>query len=191
VGERLSAWFAVVLMSVVLGTSYWYAQSLRAVVETDAGHVGGIDFFAEGIVLTGFDALGHPRYRLFADRMTHYGNSDDIDMVKPRILSMRPDQPQVQASALSAHAQNNGQTVQMRGSVVITRAATPGQEPLRMETEELSAVPDEDHFWADGPVQMFSGRTTLRARGMDMDNVARRIELRSEVVGVFPRRLVP
>jgi len=191
VAERLSSWFAVVLMLIVLGTSYWYAQTLRGQVVPDSGRIGAVDFFAEGIALTGFDALGRPRYRLFADRMTHFGSSDDVDLLMPRLLSMRPDQPRVQATALSAHVQNNGQSAQLRGNVVITREAGRGREEMRMETDELSAIPDEDHFWADGPVELRSDGAVMRAHGMDFDNVARRIELRARVVGTFARRGTP
>jgi lipopolysaccharide export system protein LptC len=187
-GERLSSWFAIVLMATVLVTSYWYAQTLRMGTAADSGHVGAVDFFAENIALTGFDSLGRPRYRLFADRMTHFGNSDDIDLVSPRLLSMRADQPQVQAVSLTAHAQNNGQMVQMRGNVVVTRAGFAGRAPMRMETEELSALPDEDRFWTDAPVAIQSGASLLHAHGMDFDNVARHVELRADVSGVFPRR---
>jgi len=188
VGERISSWFAVLLLFVVLVTSYWYAQTLRLAAIADAGRVGEVDFFAEGVALTGFDSVGRPRYRLFADRMTHFGSSDDIDLVKPRLLSLRPDQPQVQATARTAHAANNAQTVQMQGDVVIVRAAGGNQAAMRMETESLTAVPDDDHFWTDAPVRLRSGASVMSGQGMDFDNIARRVELHGDVSGTFPPR---
>ncbi len=187
-GERLASWFAVVLMTAVLFTSYWYAQTLRMAPEGATGRIGAVDFFAEGVALTGFDAIGRPRYRLFADRMTHFGNSDDVDLAKPRLLSMRPDQPRVEVTALRAHAQNNAETVLMQGNVVITRPGDGTRPPMRLETESLNAVPDSDHFWTDAPVRMQSGRAVMNARGMDFDNIARRLELIDKVTGVFPPR---
>lgn len=187
-GERVASWFAIVLVAGVLGTSYWYAQSLRTGAVTETGRIGAVDFFAQDIALTGFDSLGRARYRLFADRLTHFGNTDDMDLEKPRILSLRSDQPQVQATALHAHATNNAQTVQMRGNVVITRAASADRAAMVMQTDELTAVPDEDHFWTDQPVRLQSGAMVMNARGMDFDNIARRVELNSEVVGTFPPR---
>lgn len=187
-GERLASWFAIVLLAAVLATSYWYAQTLRAGAVAATGRVGAVDFFAEDIALTGFDSQGRPHYRLFADRMTHFVNSDDVDLDHPRLLSLRLDQPQVQATALRAHAINNAQTVQMRGDVVITRAAAPGRDAMKMQTEELWSIPDEDRFWTDEPVRLESGRSVMTARGMDFDNIARRVQLHSEVVGKFPPR---
>jgi len=188
VGERVTSWFAIVLLTAVLATSYWYAQYLRAGLGGETARAGAVDFFAEGIALTAFDPLGRPRFRLFADRLTHFGSSDDVDLVRPRVLSMRADQPQVQATAREAHGQNNGQSLQMRGDVVVTRAGDAARPPMELRTDELRAVPDDDHFWTDAPVRVQSGNNVLRSQGMDFDNVARRIELRREVVGVFPPR---
>jgi lipopolysaccharide export system protein LptC len=190
-GERISSWFAVLLLVAVLATSYWYAQTLRVATVRDTGRIGEIDFFADGVALTGFDAIGRPRYRLFADRMTHYANSDDVDLIKPRLLSMRPDQPRVQATALTAHAQNNAETVQMQGNVVITRAPDGAHPAMRLETESLTAVPDDDHFWTNEPVRLQSGASVMHGDAMDFDNIARHVELRGNVVGTFPPRIRP
>ena len=190
-GERIASWFAIVLVAAVLATSYWYAQTLRSGTTVETGRIGAVDFFAQNIALTGFDSLGRARYRLFADRMTHFGNSDDADLENPRLVSLRPDQPLVQATARYAHATNNAQTVQMRGNVVITRAAAPDRDAMRMQTEELMAIPDEDRFWTDEPVRLESGASVTTARGMDFDNIARRVQLHSDVVGKFPPRRHP
>ena len=190
-GERVASWFAVVLMGCVLATSYWYAQTLREPGGVDAGRIGEVDFFAQGVALTGFDDAGRPRYRMFADTLTHYGNSDDFDLVRPRMLSLRPDQPQLQATAETAHAQENGRTVQMRGNVVVTRAADGTRPPLQMETQALTAVPDDDHFWTEAPVHLQSGHSVMDALSMDFDNIARRIKLDGNVTGAFPPRERP
>jgi lipopolysaccharide export system protein LptC len=190
VGERLASWFAIVLMVGVLATSYFYAQSLRGDT-SDSGRVGTVDFFAENIALTGFDAFGKPRYRLFADRMTHYGNSDDVDLAQPKLLSMRPEQPQVQAVSHEAHAQNNAETIEMVGDVVVTRSADAQRAAMRLETQEMTVVPDDDHFWTEEPVRLTSGETVMTGRGMDYDNVSRHVELHSDVKGLFPPRAKP
>ena len=190
-GDRVASWVAILMLTLVLVASYWYAQSLRGQSAGDTGRIGQIDFFAQQIALTGFDAQGRGHYRLFADRMTHFGNSDDVDLTEPRLLSMRTDEPRLQAVARKAHVHNNGETVQMSGDVVLTRAGDAAHPPLRLETERLMAAPDDDRFWTDAPVQMRGGDSRLQGVGMDYDNVARRMELRSHVSGDFPPRSRP
>lgn len=187
-GERIASWFAVLLMAVVLATSYWYARTLRGETAPSGGRIGEIDSYAEHIALTGFDSLGRPRYRLFADRMTHFTNSDDIDLVKPNLLSMRQDQPRVQATALAAHATNNAETIVLHGDVVLTRAADERRAAMRMTTETMTVIPDEDRFSTAAPVVLESGGSVVHAVGMDFDNVARTVRLRTEVSGSFPPR---
>jgi LPS export ABC transporter protein LptC len=189
-GERFASWFAVAMLFVVLAASYWYAQSLRQ-NDADSGRIGQVDFFAENIALTGFDALGRGHFRLFADRMMHFTDSDDVDLTNPRLLSLRTDQPLVQTTARNARAYNNGQTVRLTGDVVVTRAAEGTRPAMRLETEELYTAPDDDRYWTDQPVLMRRGDAVMHGTGMDFDNVARRLELRSEVTGAFPPRSQP
>lgn len=189
-GERLASWFAVGMLAVVLGASYWYAQSLRQ-TEADSGRIGQVDFFADNVALTGFDALGRSHFRLFADRMVHFADSDDVVLTNPHLLSLRTDQPLVQTTALNARAYNNAQTVRLTGDVVVTRAAEGERPAMRLETEELYTAPDDDRYWTDKPVVLHRGDSVIHAVGMDFDNVARRVELRSAVSGVFPPRSRP
>jgi lipopolysaccharide export system protein LptC len=189
--ERFASWFAVLMMLIVLVSSYWYAQTLRNQASGDSGRIGQVDFFAEKIALTGFDVQGRGHYRLFADHLTHFGNTDDVDLTNPRLMSMRTDQPQVQATARNAHVHNNGETVQMRDDVVVTRAADGNRPPMRLDTEELFAAPDDDHFWTDAPVQMRSGEAVMHGVGMDFNNIEQRVELHTQVTGNFPPRSKP
>lgn len=186
--ERVASWFAILMMLVVLGSSYWYSQSLEEQGREGTGRIGEVDFFAEHIAITGFDDLGRGHYRLFADRMTHYANSDDVDLLRPRLMSIEPDRPVIQATALTGVAYNNAQTVRMDGKVVVTRAPEGDRPPMRLETEELYAAPDDDHLWTEEPVVMHSGEAVVHATGMDYDNIERRMELRAQVSGTFPPR---
>jgi lipopolysaccharide export system protein LptC len=186
--ERLASVVAIVLLAVVLITSYWYSQSLLVVSGTAPPRPGSVDFFAEGIALTQFDPFGRARYKLFADRMTHYPDSDDVDMTHPRMVSLRPDQPQVRASALVAHVENNGERILLNGDVVITRAPDGAQPPMRIETEALLALPDSDRYSTDQPVQVDRGDARVRAIGMDFDNVARRVVFQSDVRSLIAPR---
>lgn len=188
-GERITFWSGIALVALILATSYWYAQVLRAMDEPLAGHVGAVDFFADSAALTTFDEHGAPRYRLFADRLTHYGASDDVDLERPRLVSVRPGTPRVEVTARTAHSANNAETVHLQGDVVITRAADGPRAALRLETDDLMADPDHDHFWTAEPVTLRSGGDVVQARGMDYDNLARRVELFADVSGTFaPRR---
>jgi lipopolysaccharide export system protein LptC len=182
-GERFASWFAVALTAFVLGTSWWYSRSLQQGDHPAQVRVGGVDSLAESIVLTGFDEAGRARYRLYAATMSHDGGSDDMDLEHPRIVSVRPDQPRVEAVSDTAHATNNAETIDMRGNVVLVRAAGEGRPGLRLETDSLHAVPDADRFSTDDLVRVEHGASRMQAQGMVYDNIARHLDLLAAVEG--------
>jgi LPS export ABC transporter protein LptC len=102
--------------------------------------------------------------------------------------------------AQQGHVENNGERVRLSGDVVLTRdspsfapgGATEGKlgaPPLRVSTQTLLALPDLDRYSTDQPVLVEHGSDSIRARGMDLDNVAQRVEFGSEVVDtIAPQR---
>ena len=102
--DRIASVFAIVLLALVAGSSYWYSRSLQ--VEEAPASVARpmIDADAESITLIQFDELGRAKYKLFADRMTHFAATDDADLVNLHLVSLRPDQPRLEAVARAAHS---------------------------------------------------------------------------------------
>jgi hypothetical protein len=53
----------------------------------------------------------------------------------------------------------------------------------------LLALPDRDRYSTDLPVVVDRGADSIRARGMDLDNIARRVEFFADVVDtIAPQR---
>jgi len=189
VRDRVASVIAIVLLTLVAATSYWYSRTLRSEGQgTEASRVT-VDADADQITLLQFDEAGRAKYKLFADRMTHFAETDDVDLVRPHLLSLRPDQPRVEAVARRAHVENNGERVRLSGDVVLTRDSPGAQPALRVKTETLLMLPDLDRYVTDQPVLVERGPDSIRARGMDLDNIAQRIEFSSEVVDtITPER---
>ncbi len=180
-GERLASVMAIVLLALVAATSYWYSRALSNQGPGGPQAVAQVDADADTVTLTQFDPQGHAKYKLFADRMTHFSASDDVDLTRPRLVSLRPDEPRVEAVARAAHVENNGERVRLTGAVVLTRATRAGEPPLRLATESLLALPDQDRYSTDDPVLVEHGRDSIRARGLQLDNITQRAEFGSEV----------
>jgi lipopolysaccharide export system protein LptC len=180
--ERLASVVAIVLLALVAATSYWYSRSLNAERAGAPAVLQRVDVDADAVTLIQFDPAGRAQYRLVADRMTHFADTDNVDLAAPRLLSLRADKPRLRASAKMAHVENNGERVRLVGDVVLTRQSRGALPPLRVTTESLLAMPDRDRYTTDLPVRVERGRDAISARGMDLDNVAQRIEFGSDVV---------
>src|SRR5262247_2739587 len=142
--DRIAPIAAILLLIIVVGTSYWYSRMMRIPRAAPPPAPGTPDVVVERVVITQFDVHGLARNKLFAERLTHFEENDNVELASPRLVSLRPDQPQVDARAKRARVENAGERVHMMGSVLLTRAGTAGEPALRLSTEYLLALPDVD-----------------------------------------------
>jgi lipopolysaccharide export system protein LptC len=185
--DRLSMLIAVLLLAVVAAASYWYSREMRRPTERVPPAPGTPDFIVDRVVLTQFDEAGRAAYKLFAERLSYFNENDDIELARPRLVSLRPDDPQVQASSARARITNAGERVLMEGDVLLQRAAAAGRPALFIRTERMTALPDSERFSADVPVRIEQGGDQLSGAAMDYDNLTRVLT----VTGELRARLAP
>jgi lipopolysaccharide export system protein LptC len=183
--DKLAPLAAIVLLTIVVATSYWYARAMRKPGAAPPPAPGTPDFVVERVVITQFDASGGARHRLFAERLTHYLENDEIELASPRLVSLQPDRPQVEARAQRARVENAGERVHLLGSVRLTRAPGAGEPALRLATEYLLALPDVDRYSTDRPVEVVRGESIITAQSMVFDNIARTLEFAGDVRASF------
>lgn len=172
--DRITLLIAIVLLAGVTATSYWYATVLRKPTAAATARPGSPDFTAEQLVITQFDPEGRARHRLFAATLQHYADTDDVEATRPRLVSLRPDQPRVEVRALRARIENAGERVHLFDDVVVLREPGKDAPPMRVESNYLLALPDVDRYSTDRPVAVLRGDTRIEAGGgMQLDNIAR------------------
>ena len=110
---------------------------------------------------------------LLAARLSYFNENDDIELTRPRLVSLQPGQPQLQASSERARVTNAGETVLMQGDVLLRRDESRGQPPLSVRTERMTVIPDTERFSSDVPVLIEQGDSRLSGDAMDYDNLRR------------------
>ena len=181
--DRLSMLIAVLLLAVVTVTSYWYSREMRRPTIRTPATPGTPDFIVDRVVLTQFDDHGQARYKLFAEQLSYFNENDDIDLTRHRLVSLQPDQPQVQATSRQARVTHAGERVLMQGEVLLQRAATTDRPALAIRTERLTAVPDVEQFASDLPVLIEQGDMRLAGAAMDYDNLKRVLTVDGDLRG--------
>ncbi len=180
--DRLTSLIALALLALVTGTSYWYARALRIPTGAVIATPGAPDFEAEQLVITQFDAQGRAKHRLFADKLLHYADTDNVDLTGPRLVSLRPDQPQVEVRARTGKVENAGERVHLIGQVDVRRAPFAELPAMQLRSEYLLALPDEDRYSTDRPVEVERGSSRITAAGgMQLDNIARTVRFDGNV----------
>ena len=184
--DRITAIIAILLLTLLAGTTYWYSQTSRLGDLASPVSREGPDVVVDGAALTQFDTQGRATNRLIGERITHYPSDDRVEVIQPRMVSLRADQPQVDAKANHARVENSGVRVILTGDVTLIRAAEHQDEPpMRLTTEKLIALPDAQQFSTDAPVLIERGGSRINAVGMDYDNIKRTVKLRSQVRGTL------
>ncbi|HVE88333.1 MAG TPA: LPS export ABC transporter periplasmic protein LptC [Burkholderiaceae bacterium] len=184
--DRITAFIAIVLLASLAGISYWYSQTTRLTKVGVPVSREGPDFVANGVTLTQFDGTGRATNRLHASELMHFAADDHSELSQPRLISLRPDQPQLEARAKSANVERGGERVFLSGDVVVTRApGRVGASPMQLRTQQLTAIPDLDRYSSDAAVEVEQGDSIVRSIGMDYDNVQRIVKFHSKVRGTL------
>ena len=184
--DRITAFIAILLLASLAGVSYWYSQTTRLKKISSPVSREGPDFVVNGVSLTQFDETGRATNRLHASQLMHFAADDHSELLQPRLISLRPNQPQLEARAKSANVESGGERVLLSGDVVVTRApGRDGSPPMQLRTQQLTAIPDLDRYSTDVAAEIENGDSVVRSIGMDYDNVQRVVKFRSQVRGTL------
>lgn len=185
--DRIAAVFSVALLAGLAGVSYYLAELATRLDRQTAtrGPAHEPDYFVEGFALTRTNGRGEPTFRMSAARMNHYPDDDSTDFDHPVLVSLDPARPLVTVHADRGTASSAGQQTHLHGNVRLTRAAQADRPELRIDTDHVLLLPEEDVARTDRPVKITYGASSLTGEGMEFDNAARVLQVRSNVQGVW------
>ncbi len=178
---RGSLWLPLAILLLLAALSFWIERSVQ--VTTSGGQAAQTD--PEGI-MENFDALrtdpaGKPHYRLSAKKLMHYSGSKLTELEAPRFTQLDAEAGEVRAAAHQATVSPDGHEVDLRGDVVVERAARPGQSAMTLRTAQLRVFPERDLLRAPGAVEVRDDTLNVRANGMEYDAKRRLIKLTGRV----------
>lgn len=178
-------WLPLVILVLLAALSSWIERSVRTPADRDAA----ASIEPEGI-MENFQALrttpdGRPQYRLSAKTLKHYSGSKRSEMEAPRFAQLDPDAGDIRAEAMQATVSPEGDEIDLRGKVVIVRAAHAGQSAMTLRTEHLLVYPEQDLLRAPGAVSLNDGTVAAQAGAMEYDAKRRVVKLSGRVNAHF------
>ncbi|HPU50233.1 MAG TPA: LPS export ABC transporter periplasmic protein LptC [Burkholderiaceae bacterium] len=181
--DQLAAALSIVLLAALAASSYYLAELSerfpRATGERKVTH--DPDYFVERFSLTRVNERGEPTFRMSAQRLLHFPDDDTSEFAKPVLISLDPAKPRVTVTAERGQAGSKGQETHLYDNVVLTRAAESGKPPLRITTEYVLLLPEEDVARTDRAVRIAYGESVLTGVGMEFNNAARTLDVHSRV----------
>ncbi|HMM46419.1 MAG TPA: LPS export ABC transporter periplasmic protein LptC [Thiobacillaceae bacterium] len=174
-------WLPLAILALLAALSFWVERAVQ--VADSGGRTVAAD--PEGI-MENFDALrtdatGQPHYRLSAVRLKHYSGNRLTELESPHFVQLDANAGNVSAASREATISPSGDEVELRGDVVVERAAHAGQPAMTLRTAQLLVFPDQDLLRAPGPVTIDDGLQSLRAGAMEYNAELRVIRLSGRV----------
>ena len=179
----------VILTTLVIGTWFAAEYTKRAVeLDAPAQHRSDPDSWGEGLVMIRSNLDGVAVTRIEGDYMEHFPADGSYDIVDPRAMSIRPDQPALMGTAHFAKVLDDGNRIVMQNNAVLLRLATETTEPLTVSSQEITLLLDQDVAYTDLPALAIRERSTLKGVGMRYDNKTGELKVfESTDVEIAPR----
>ena len=144
------------------------------------------DYIVEGFSVVKMTVQGQPRYIVAGDKLTHHPDNDTADIVRPVVQSLSPPLPPMTMTGATGRIDQVSNIVDVMGNVVVERPGSPHGPHLRLKTEALTILTDEDKMRTDLPVEMLQDGTVVTAVGMLADRAAGQVDLYHRVHIVYP-----
>lgn len=158
------------------------------------------DYYTVNSEFLEYDINGNLSQSLKSDRLLHYPDSEETVLDKPQITTFEPDgSPQWQAVADTGLVEGDGSHFQLNQNVIVWQMAkneaiedtTTPEVQLRLTTEQLKIDLDNDQVSTDQPVLISTSEGDTRSVGLFADMKTNKIELKSQVQGLYQSRSEP
>ncbi len=187
--DRLITWSPVLLLGALAALTYWLnAQVQVAGPSFDGSGRHDADIFVDNFRAFNLDQDGRIRQALVAKRAQHYPDDDTTTLDAPEIAFTDPDKPRLDVTADHAKITGDREHAYFEGHVKAVREASTDAEgksegPVTFVSEFLHVIPKEDRIVTDRPVTITDPRGTINSTGLEYDNKAKTLKLRSRVSG--------
>src|SRR5262245_55940779 len=196
--DRFTAWSPVLLLAGLAALTYWLDSQVQAPApRRDGSERHDPDIYIEGFRAVELDAQGRPKQAVAGKRAMHYGDDQTTEVVEPMLAQTEAGKPAFRVPAASGRLSGDRKDVYFMGNVRAVRDAgptKPGESPagpVTVTTEYLHVVPDKEIARTDKAVTIEEPRGIIHSVGLELDNKAKTLKLRSGVRGTLQPQALP
>lgn len=177
--------FPLLLVLALALLTFWLERTVREEPAPTAQRSHDPDYVVEGFAIADFDRAGSAASTLSATKMVHYPDDDSTELLAPRVVQSRSEQPRLTLSADRGTLSQDGAEVFLYGNVLLVRESAAGAPESRMQTSFLHVVRARSLVRTDREVRISEGGRALVGHGMEYDNESRQLSLHAQVRGNF------
>jgi lipopolysaccharide export system protein LptC len=184
---RWTSLIPVLVMALLAGVTYWLLQATKPRENEDVvrpkSHTP--DYFADNFSVSELDQSGTTQYRLTAQKMIHYEDTESSDLTMPAIRAFQPGKPIVTATGEWGTVNGDASIVNLYDHARILRAAGDGDPQMQADSQHFRVLVNDDVIETEKPVKLQRGLSIMTADGMNYNNVTRFMQLFGNVRGAI------
>ena len=190
--DVLVRYLPLLLMGLLAMVAYWLVRQTpepqMQAPEQVVRHVP--DYFMRGFSLKVYAADGRLETRVQGERAEHYPDTDQLEVIHPRLSKVDDAGRVTDASAELAITTPQGQQVELKGQAVVRRAGEPGSATpsFEMRSDYLFIDLEQDVMRTDRPVEVLRGSDRFTADALDYDHKQGISRMTGRVHGVLQPR---
>jgi len=181
--------FPLLLMLALAALSFWLERTVR---EEEGAHPSlrrhDPDYVVDNLNHTRYNAQGAIDSTLAAVKMLHYPDDESTDLVAPRVVQSKPNEPRVTLTAERGTLSQDGEEVFLYDNVLVVREGGADRPETRMRTSFMHVVQSQSVLRTDRDVVITEEDRVLSGRGMEYRNDTKEMFLRERVRGRFEPR---
>ena len=178
--------FPLLLMLALAGLTFWLERTVR---EEEGVHPSlrrhDPDYIIDKLNHMRFNADGKVESTLVALKMIHYPDDESTDLVTPRVVQTKPNEPRMTVTADRGAVSQDGEEIFLYDNVLVVRDASAEHPELRMRTSYLQLARAQSVIRTDRDVEVTEVDRVLTGRGMEYYNDSQQLYLRERVHGRF------
>jgi lipopolysaccharide export system protein LptC len=184
---RWTSLIPVVAMALLAGITYWLLQATKPHSNEDVMRpkTHTPDYFADNFSVSELDQTGSTQYRLTAQKLIHYEDTEDSDLTMPAIRAFQPGKPIVTATGDTGTVNGDASIVNLYDHARILRAAGDGDPEMQADSQHFRVLVNDDVIETEKPVKLRRGLSVMTADGMNYNNVTRVMKLFGNVRGAI------
>jgi len=169
--------------------SFWLVQVMRGDAQGPNVNVGNDpDYIIDNFSFVRMSETGQPRYVISGERLTHRPADNTSVIEKPVVQNMSTEHPNMTMTANTAHVNQDQNQIDLAGNVDISRPGSKTTQPLRIRTEALTVLPDEEIARTDKPIEMKLGGSVVTGVGMVANNATMQLQVGGRGTIISPPR---
>ena len=178
--------FPLLLMLSLAGLTFWLERTVR---EEEGAHPSmrrhDPDYIIDNLKHIRYNLQGAVESTLAAAKMLHYPDDDSTDLIAPRLVQTKPNEPRVTVTAERGAVSQDGEEVFLYDNVLLVRDGSAERAETRMRTSFLHLVRARSVVNTDRDVVITEGSRVLSGRGMEYHNDSQELYLRERVRGRY------